>query len=289
MDANDIATLKSHISASGLGVSQLVSTAWASASTFRGSDKRGGSNGARVRLAPQKFWKVNNPAQLSQVLDALEKIQQTFNHSQTGGKGISMADIIVLGGYVGVETAAKNAGHNITVPFTSWRGDATEKDTDVDSFKWLEPHADAFRNYNSHHRLGSAEELMIDQAQLLNLTAPEMAVLLGGMRVLNTNFDQSSHGVFTKRPGQLTNDFYVNLLDINLKWSATSASEDVFEGKCRKTGKTFWTGSRVDLIMGSNSELRAIAEVYGYPSAEKKFVADFAKVWKKVMNLDRFD
>ncbi|MCX8484490.1 MAG: catalase/peroxidase HPI [Bacteroidia bacterium] len=289
LDASDIATLKSHIEASGLTVSQLVSTAWASASTFRGSDKRGGANGARVRLAPQKYWKVNNPAQLGQVLDALEKIQTTFNQAQTGGKGISMADIIVLGGCVAVEMAAKNAGHSLAVPFTAGRGDATEKETDVESFSVLEPHADAFRNYNSHHRLGSAEELMIDQAQLLNLTAPEMAVLLGGMRVLNTNFDQSNHGVFTNRPGALTNDFYVNLLDINTTWSAVSDHEDAFVGKNRKSGETVWTGTRVDLIMGSNSELRAIAEVYGYPAAEKKFVADFVAVWNKVMNLDRFD
>ena len=289
LDASDIATVKSHIEASGLTVSQLVSTAWASASTFRGSDKRGGANGARVRLAPQKYWKVNNPAQLGQVLDALEKIQTTFNQAQTGGKGISMADIIVLGGCVGVEMAAKNAGHSVAVPFTAGRGDATEKETDVESFSVLEPHADAFRNYNSHHRLGSAEELMIDQAQLLNLTAPEMAVLLGGMRVLNTNFDQSNHGVFTNRPGALTNDFYVNLLDINTTWSAVSDHEDAFVGKNRKSGETVWTGTRVDLIMGSNSELRAIAEVYGYPAAEKKFVADFVAVWNKVMNLDRFD
>ena len=289
LNETDIATLKSHIEASGLTVSQLVSTAWASASTFRGSDKRGGANGARVRLAPQKYWKVNNPAQLSQVLDALEKIQTTFNQSQSSGKGISMADIIVLGGCVGVEMAAKNAGHSVAVPFTAGRGDATEKETDVDSFSVLEPHADAFRNYNSHHRLGSAEELMIDQAQLLNLTAPEMAVLLGGMRVLNTNFDQSNHGVFTNRPGALTNDFYVNLMDINTTWSAVSNHEDAFVGKHRKTGETVWMGTRVDLIMGSNSELRAIAEVYGYPAAEKKFVADFVAVWNKVMNLDRFD
>jgi catalase-peroxidase len=289
LDASDIAKLKSEIAASGLTVSQLVSTAWASASTFRGSDKRGGANGGRVRLAPQKYWKVNNPAQLSQVLDVLEKIQTAFNAAQTAGKGISLADTIVLGGCVGVEMAAKNAGHNIEVPFTAGRGDATEKETDVDSFSVLEPHADAFRNYNSHHRLGSAEELMIDQAQLLNLTAPEMAVLLGGMRVLNTNFDNSNHGVFTNRPGALTNDFYVNLMDINTTWSAVSEHEDAFVGKHRKTGETVWMGTRVDLIMGSNSELRAIAEVYGYPAAEKKFVTDFVATWNKVMNLDRFD
>jgi catalase-peroxidase len=289
LDASDIAKLKGEIAASGLTVSQLVSTAWASASTFRGSDKRGGANGARVRLAPQKYWKVNNPAQLSQVLDVLEKIQTAFNAAQSAGKGISIADTIVLGGCVGVEMAAKNAGHNIEVPFTAGRGDATEKETDVDSFSVLEPHADAFRNYNSHHRLGSAEELMIDQAQLLNLTAPEMAVLLGGMRVLNTNFDQSNHGVFTNRPGALTNDFYVNLMDINTTWSAVSDHQDAFVGKHRKTGETVWMGTRVDLIMGSNSELRAIAEVYGYPAAEKKFVTDFVAAWNKVMNLDRFD
>jgi catalase-peroxidase len=289
LDASDIAKLKGEIAASGLTVSQLVSTAWASASTFRGSDKRGGANGGRVRLAPQKYWKVNNPAQLSQVLDVLEKIQTAFNAAQTAGKGISLADTIVLGGCVGVEMAAKNAGHNIEVPFTAGRGDATEKETDVDSFSVLEPHADAFRNYNSHHRLGSAEELMIDQAQLLNLTAPEMAVLLGGMRVLNTNFDQSNHGIFTNRPGALTNDFYVNLMDINTTWSAVSEHEDEFVGKHRKTGETVWMGTRVDLIMGSNSELRAIAEVYGYPAAEKKFVTDFVATWNKVMNLDRFD
>jgi catalase-peroxidase len=289
LDASDIAKLKGEIAASGLTVSQLVSTAWASASTFRGSDKRGGANGGRVRLAPQKYWKVNNPAQLSQVLDVLEKIQTAFNAAQTAGKGISLADTIVLGGCVGVEMAAKNAGHNIEVPFTAGRGDATEKETDVDSFSVLEPHADAFRNYNSHHRLGSAEELMIDQAQLLNLTAPEMAVLLGGMRVLNTNFDQSNHGVFTNRPGALTNDFYVNLMDINTTWSAVSDHQDAFVGKHRKTGETIWMGTRVDLIMGSNSELRAIAEVYGYPAAEKKFVTDFVAAWNKVMNLDRFD
>ena len=289
LDASDIAKLKGEITASGLTVSQLVSTAWASASTFRGSDKRGGANGGRVRLAPQKYWKANNPAQLGQVLDVLEKIQTAFNAAQTGGKGISIADTIVLGGCVGVEMAAKNAGHHIEVPFTAGRGDATEKETDVESFSVLEPHADAFRNYNSHHRLGSAEELMIDQAQLLNLTAPEMAVLLGGMRVLNTNFDNSNHGVFTTRPEALTNDFYVNLLDINTTWSAVSDHQDAFVGKHRKTGETVWTGTRVDLIMGSNSELRAIAEVYGYPAAEKKFVNDFVAAWNKVMNLDRFD
>ena len=289
LDSADISKLKREIEASGLTVSQLVSTAWASASTFRGSDKRGGANGARVRLAPQKYWKVNNPAQLGQVLDVLEKIQTAFNASMIGGKGISLADTIVLGGCVGVEMAAKNAGHTIEVPFIAGRGDATEKETDVESFSVLEPHADAFRNYNSHHRLGSAEELMIDQAQLLNLTAPEMAVLLGGMRVLNTNFDNSKHGVFTSRPEALTNDYFVNLLDFNTTWSATSEHQDEFVGKNRHTGETVWTGTRVDLILGSNSELRAIAEVYGYPAAEQKFVHDFVAAWNKVMNLDRFD
>ena len=289
LDSADISKLKREIEASGLTVSQLVSTAWASASTFRGSDKRGGANGGRVRLAPQKYWKVNNPAQLGQVLDVLEKIQTAFNASMSGGKGISLADTIVLGGCVGVEMAAKNAGHTIEVPFIAGRGDATEKETDVESFSVLEPHADAFRNYNSHHRLGSAEELMIDQAQLLNLTAPEMAVLLGGMRVLNTNFDNSKHGVFTTRPEALTNDYFVNLLDFNTTWSATSEHQDEFVGKNRHTGETVWTGTRVDLILGSNSELRAIAEVYGYPAAEQKFVHDFVAAWNKVMNLDRFD
>jgi catalase-peroxidase len=289
LDSADINAIKSIIEASGLTVSQLVSTAWASASTFRGSDKRGGANGARVRLAPQKYWKVNNPSQLGHVIDTLENIQKSFNTSQTNGKGISLADTIVLAGCVGVEMAAKNAGHSIAVPFTPGRGDASEKETDVASFSVLEPHADAFRNYNSNHRLGTSEELMIDQAQLLNLTAPEMAVLLGGMRVLNTNFDNSNHGVFTKRPEALTNDFYVNLMDINTTWSAVSEKQDEFVGKNRTTGETLWTGTRADLIMGSNSELRAIAEVYGYKSAESKFVKDFVAAWHKVMNLDRFD
>ena len=289
LDSADINAIKSIIEASGLTVSQLVSTAWASASTFRGSDKRGGANGARVRLAPQKYWKVNNPSQLGHVIDTLENIQKSFNTSQTNGKGISLADTIVLAGCVGVEMAAKNAGHSIAVPFTPGRGDASEKETDVASFSVLEPHADAFRNYNSNHRLGTSEELMIDQAQLLNLTAPEMAVLLGGMRVLNTNFDNSNHGVFTKRPEALTNDFYVNLMDINTTWSAVSDKQDEFVGRNRTTGETLWTGTRADLIMGSNSELRAIAEVYGYKSAESKFVKDFVAAWHKVMNLDRFD
>jgi len=289
LDSTDINAIKSTIEVSGLTVSQLVSTAWSSASTFRGSDKRGGANGARIRLAPQKYWKVNNTSQLGHVIDTLENIQKSFNSSQSNGKGISLADTIVLGGCVGVEMAGKNAGHSISVPFSPGRGDASEKETDVASFSVLEPHADAFRNYNSNHRLGTAEELMLDRAQLLNLTAPEMAVLLGGMRVLNTNFDNSNHGVFTKRPGALTNDFYVNLLDINNTWSAVSEKQDEFIGKNRATGETLWTGTRVDLIMGSNSELRAIAEVYGYKSAESKFVHDFVAAWHKVMNLDRFD
>ena len=289
LDSADITSLKNSIEASGLTVSQLVSTAWASASTFRGSDKRGGANGARVRLAPQKYWKANNPSQLGHVIDTLENIQKAFNNSQSNGKGISLADTIVLGGCVGVEMAAKNAGHTVAVPFTPGRGDASEKETDVASFSVLEPQADAFRNYNSNHRLGASEELLIDKAQLLNLTAPEMAVLLGGMRVLNTNFDNSNHGVFTKRPEALTNDFYVNLMDINTTWSAVSDKQDEFVGKHRTTGETLWTGTRVDLIMGSHSELRAIAEVYGYKSAESKFVHDFVAAWHKVMNLDRFD
>ena len=289
LDSADFTSLKNSIEASGLTVSQLVSTAWASASTFRGSDKRGGANGARVRLAPQKYWKANNPSQLGHVIDTLENIQKAFNNSQSNGKGISLADTIVLGGCVGVEMAAKNAGHTVAVPFTPGRGDASEKETDVASFSVLEPQADAFRNYNSNHRLGASEELLIDKAQLLNLTAPEMAVLLGGMRVLNTNFDNSNHGVFTKRPEALTNDFYVNLMDINTTWSAVSDKQDEFVGKHRTTGETLWTGTRVDLIMGSHSELRAIAEVYGYKSAESKFVKDFVAAWHKVMNLDRFD
>lgn len=288
IDANDIAALKAKILASGLSVAELVSTAWASAATFRGSDKRGGANGARIRLAPQKDWKVNNPVQLAKVLSVLEKIQREFNGSQSG-KQVSLADLIVLGGSVGIEKAAKNAGHDITVPFTAGRADATQEDTDVESFAVLEPAADGFRNYFKPKHAVTAEELLIDKAQLMTLTAPEMIVLLGGMRVLNTNFDQSQHGVFTKQPETLTNDYFVNLIDFSIKWSAVSDAQDLFEARDRKTGDIKWTGTRVDLISGSNSELRAIAEVYACEDAKEKFVKDFVAAWVKVMNLDRFD
>ncbi len=287
IDNQDIATLKAHILASGLSVSQLVSTAWASASTFRNSDKRGGANGARIRLSPQKYWEVNNPAQLAKVLDVLEGIQKAFNSSQTG-KMVSLADLIVLGGCAGIEQAAKNAGHNITVPFKAGRTDASQAQTDVTSFAVLEPSADAFRNFAKSHHTAAAEKMLIDKAQLLTLTVPEMTVLLGGMRVLNTNFDGSQHGVFTNRPETLTNDFFVNLLDFGTTWQATSDASTVFEGRDRKTGSVVWTGTRADLIFGSNSELRAIAEVYGVENAQGKFVRDFVAAWNKVMNLDRF-
>lgn len=286
---NDIATLKAEILASGLTISQLVATAWASASTFRGSDKRGGANGARIRLAPQKDWKVNNPAQLQQVLAKLESIQTAFNNAQSGGKQVSLADVIVLGGCVAIEQAAKNAGHDVKVPFTPGRADASQEQTDVESFSILEPAGDGFRNYVKVGHLVSAEELLIDKAQLMNLTIPELTALVGGMRVLNTNFDHSQHGVFTSRPETLTNDFFLNVLDLNTSWSATSDSKEVFEGRDRKTGAVKWTGTRVDLIFGSNSELRAIAEVYGCDDSQEKFVSDFVKAWDKVMNLDRFD
>ncbi|MES2003700.1 MAG: catalase/peroxidase HPI [Bacteroidota bacterium] len=289
VDAADIAALKAKILASGLSVPQLVSTAWASASTFRGSDKRGGANGARIRLAPQKDWQVNNPAQLVKVLAVLEGIQKEFNSAQTGGKKISLADLIVLGGSAGVEQAAKKSGHSVSVPFTAGRTDASQEQTDVESFAVLEPAADAFRNYFRPKHKVTAEELLIDKAQLLTLTAPEMTVLLGGMRVLNTNFDQSQNGVFTKQPEALTNDFFVNLIDFGNKWFATSDTQDTFEARDRKTGKVQWTGTRADLILGSNSELRAIAEVYACEDAEEKFVQDFVAAWVKVMNLDRFD
>jgi catalase-peroxidase len=289
IDANDSATLKAEILASGLTISQLVATAWASASTFRGSDKRGGANGARIRLAPQKDWKVNNPAQLQEVLAKLESIQTAFNNAQTGGKHVSLADVIVLGGCVAIEQAAKNAGHSINVPFTPGRADASQEQTDVESFSILEPAGDGFRNYVKAGHLVSAEELLIDKAQLLNLTVPELTALVGGMRVLNTNFDHSQHGVFTSRPETLTNDFFLNVLDLNTSWSATSDSKELFEGRDRKTGAVKWTGTRVDLIFGSNSELRAIAEVYGCADSQEKFVSDFVKAWDKVMNLDRFD
>ncbi len=286
IDEKDIATLKSKILASGLSVSQLVSTAWASASTFRGSDKRGGANGARVRLAPQKDWEVNNPAQLATVLKALAAIQAELNH---GGKHVSMADLIVLAGVAAIEKAAKNAGHEIKVPFTPGRADAGQEQTDVESFAVLEPAADAFRNYAKAKHKALAEEMLIDKAQLMTLTAPEMTVLIGGMRVLNTNFDQSKHGVFTDRVETLTNDFFVNLLDFGTTWSATSDAQTVFEGRDRATGKVKWTATRADLIFGSNSELRAIAEVYGSEDSQAKFVKDFVAAWNKVMNLDRFD
>jgi len=286
IDDKDIAVLKSKILASGLTVSQLVSTAWASAATFRGSDKRGGANGARIRLEPQKNWEVNNPAQLAKVLNTLESIQKEFN---TGGKQVSVADLIVLAGCAGVEKAAKNAGHDITVPFIPGRADATQEQTDVESFSVLEPAADGFRNYYHPKHATSAEEMLIDKAQLLKLTAPEMTVLLGGMRVLNTNFDGSKHGVFTGKAEALTNDFFLNLLDLNTTWKATSDAQNVFEGSDRKTGKLKWTGTRVDLIFGSNAELRALAETYACADSQDKFVKDFVAAWNKVMNLDRFD
>jgi catalase-peroxidase len=289
IDARDIANLKSKILGSGLSISELVSTAWASASTFRGSDKRGGVNGARIRLVPQKDWEVNQPAQLAKVLKALEGIQKEFNGAQSGGKKVSLADVIVLGGCAGVEQAAKNAGHDVTVPFTPGRTDASQEQTDAKSFAVLEPAADGFRNYLKTKYAVSAEELLVDRAQLLTLTAPEMTVLVGGMRVLNANFGQSQHGVFTKRLETLTNDFFVNLLDMSTTWKATSADEDVFEGRDRATGELRWTGTRVDLIFGSNSQLRALAEVYGCEDSQEKLVYDFVAVWNKVMNLDRFD
>ncbi len=287
--AKDVASLKDKILASGLSVSQLVSTAWASASTFRGSDKRGGANGARIRLAPQKDWEVNQPKQLAKALNTLGHIQSAFNKTAKGGKKISLADLIVLGGCAGIEQAAKNAGHKLTVPFTPGRMDASQEQTDVESFTVLEPVADGFRNYLKRKYTVSAEVLLIDKAQLLTLTAPEMSVLVGGMRVLKTNFGGAKHGVFTKRPEALTNDFFVNLLDMGTEWKPVSQDADVFEGRDRKTGALKWTGTRVDLVFGSNSQLRALAEVYGSSDAEKKFVHDFVAAWNKVMNLDRFD
>jgi catalase-peroxidase len=289
VDAQDIASLKSKILASGLSVSELVSTAWASASTFRGSDKRGGANGARVRLARQKDWEVNQPAQLAKVLKTLEGVQSAFNSAQSGGKKVSLADVIVLAGCAGVEQAAKNAGHKATVPFSPGRMDASQEQTDVESFAVLEPIADGFRNYQKARYTVSAEELLVDKAQLLTLTAPEMTVLVGGMRVLKTNFGGSQHGVFTKRPEVLTNDFFVNLLDMSTTWKPTTEDADVFEGRDRATGAPKWTGTRVDLIFGSNSQLRALAEVYGCEDSQEKFLHDFIAVWNKVMNLDRFD
>jgi catalase-peroxidase len=288
IDEQDIAALKGKILASGLPVSQLVSTAWASASTFRGSDKRGGANGARIRLSPQKDWKVNQPEQLAKALKTLEGIQSEFNGQQSGGKKVSLADLIVLAGCAGVEQAAKNAGHNVTVPFTPGRTDASQEQTDVESFAVLEPIADGFRNYLKGKYTVTSETLLVDKAQLLTLTAPELTVLVGGLRVLNTNVGQAKHGVFTKRPEALTNDFFLNLLDMGTEWNAVSA-QDVFEGRDRKTGEVKWTGTRVDLIFGSNSQLRALAEVYGSSDAQEKFVHDFVAAWNKVMNLDRFD
>jgi len=289
INKQDIASLKGKILASGLSVSELVSTAWASASTFRGSDKRGGANGARIRLAPQKDWEVNQPAQLAKVLKTLERIQKAFNKSQTGGKKVSLADLIVLAGCAGIEQAAKNAGYKVTVPFTPGRMDASQEQTDVASFAVLEPKADGFRNYQKVRYAVSAEEMLVDRAQLLTLTAPEMTVLVGGMRVLNTNFGQSQHGVFTKRPEALTNDFFVNLLDMSTTWKPTPENKDVFEGRDRSTDELKWTSTRVDLIFGSNSQLRALAEVYACKDSQKKFVHDFVAVWDKIMNLDRFD
>tara|TARA_R110001583_G_scaffold50022_1_gene156206 strand:- start:1377 stop:3578 length:2202 start_codon:yes stop_codon:yes gene_type:complete len=289
IDDHDIDSLKSKILTSGLSISQLVSSAWASASTFRGSDKRGGANGARIRLVPQKDWVVNMPAELSKVLDTLVSIQKEFKSSQTDGKLVSLADLIVLGGCAGVEQAAKNGGHAVRVPFIPGRADASQEHTDVESFGVLEPSADGFRNYQKGHCFASAEELLVDKAQLLTLTAPEMTVLIGGMRVLNTNFDKSNHGIFTNDSEVLSNDFFVNLLDIGTTWKATSEDEHVFEGSDRTTGEHKWTGTRVDLILGSNSELRALAEVYACEDSKEQFVQDFVAAWSKVMNLDRFD
>ncbi|MCK9358101.1 MAG: catalase/peroxidase HPI, partial [Dehalococcoidia bacterium] len=289
VDGRDVAALKRRILASGLSVSELVSTAWASASTFRGSDRRGGANGARIRLAPQKDWEVNQPARLAKVLGTLQSIQSAFNSAQSGGKRASLADLIVLAGCAGVERAAKNAGHKVTVPFAPGRMDASQEQTDVSAFTVLEPVVDGFRNYQKTRYAVSPEELLVDRAQLLTLTAPEMTVLVGGMRVLNANFGQSPHGVFTKRPETLTNDFFVNLLDMGTVWSAATEDRELFEGRDRATGELKWTATRVDLIFGSNSQLRAVAEVYGCEDAGEKFVRDFVAAWNKVMNLDRFD
>jgi catalase-peroxidase len=290
VDAKDVAALKSTILASGLTISQLVSTAWASAASFRGTDKRGGANGARIRLAPQKDWHVNNPPELAKVLKALEQIQKAFNDSQPGGKKkISLADLIVLGGCAAVEKAAKDGGHDVQVPFTPGRTDASQEQTDVESFSVLEPDADAFRNYVGHGHHVPAEHLMIERAFRLTLSAPEMTVLVGGLRVLHANAGQNGLGVLTRKPGALTNDFFVNLLDMETEWQPTSGAADTFRGCNRKTGEAKWTGSRVDLIFGANSELRAISEVYASDDAKEKFVRDFVAAWDKVMNLDRFD
>lgn len=289
VDDADIKNLKEKIAASGLSVSELVGTAWASAATFRGSDKRGGANGARIRLAPQKDWQVNNPVQLQKVLRKLEEIQQSFNAAQTGGKKISLADLIVLAGSAAVEKAAKDAGHDINVPFTPGRMDASQEQTDVESMVYMEPAADGFRNYKKANIYGSTEELLIDKAQLLTLTAPELTVLVGGLRVLNTNYDGARHGVFTKNPGTLTNDFFVHLLDMNTAWKALTDDKELYEGSERNSSQLQWTATRADLVFGSNAELRAIAEVYASADAKEKFVKDFVAAWTKVMNLDRFD
>jgi catalase-peroxidase len=289
IDAKDIASLKAKILASGLSISRLVLTAWASAATFRGSDKRGGANGARLRLAPQKDWEVNQPVELAKALQKLEAIQKDFNGGRAGGKKVSLADLIVLGGCAAVEEAAKKAGYNVAVPFAPGRMDASQEQTDVASFAVLELVADGFRNYQRKGQQAPAEELLVDRAQLLTLTAPEMTVLIGGLRALNANFGQSRHGVFTKRPETLTNDFFVNLLDMGTEWKPISDAKDVFEGCDRKTGEGKWTGTRVDLIFGSNSQLRAIAEVYACDDSKETFVKDFVAAWSKVMNLDRFD
>ncbi|MCG6904201.1 MAG: catalase/peroxidase HPI [Rhodobacter sp.] len=289
IDAADIADLKAKILASGLSVAELVSTAWASASTFRGSDKRGGANGARIRLAPQKDWEVNEPDQLAKVLAKLGSVGEAFNAAQSGGKRVSLADLIVLGGAAAIESAAKAAGHDVTVPFTPGRGDATAEQTDAEAFEVLEPIADGFRNYQKPGYAIAAEQQLIDKAQLLTLSAPEMTVLVGGLRVLGANAGGTAHGVFTDTPGTLTNDFFVNLLDMGVEWAPLTGDEDTFEGRARDGGAVKWTGTRVDLVFGSNSQLRALAEVYGSPAAQSSFVADFVAAWSKVMDLDRFD
>jgi catalase-peroxidase len=289
VDKSDLAVLKRKILGSGLSVSEWVSTAWASAATFRGSDKRGGANGARIRLAPQKDWQVNNPIQLAKALSVLEGIGKEFNEAATGGKKVSLADLIVLAGCAAVEKAAEDAGYDISVPFKAGRMDASAEQTDVISFNYLEPQADGFRNYRRFNVPASTEALLIDKAQLLTLTVPELTVLIGGMRALNTNYDGSRHGIFTERPGVLTNDFFVNLLDMSTAWKAMGEDKELYLGTDRKTGQPKWTATRADLVFGSNSELRAVAEVYGSADAKEKFVKDFVAAWTKVMNLDRFD
>jgi catalase-peroxidase len=289
IDEADIAALKAKVLASGLSISRLVSTAWASAASFRGTDKRGGANGARIRLAPQKDWEVNDPAELAKALQTLEQVQQDFNNSQSGGKKVSLADIIVLGGCAAVEQAAKNAGHDVTVPFTPGRGDASQEQTDVESAAVLEPRADGFRNYVRAGTKMPAEHGLVERANLLTLTAPEMTVLVGGMRALNTNFDHSAHGVFTDRPETLTNDFFVNVLDMANEWQASASTENVYDVRDRATGSVKWTATDADLVFGSNSQLRAMSEVYAADDAKEKLVRDFVTAWNKVMNLDRFD